>query len=102
MAARSNGEQQSLKRVSVVEDDKGDIHMRNLSMHLVTSEEAALNLLFLGDTNRAVNETAMNPNSSRSHWSVTLGPIYYNKTTFQSVRQSFRPSVRPVKLLTCS
>lgn len=36
-------------------------------MHPAQTEEEALNLLFLGDTNRAVSETAMNLASSRSH-----------------------------------
>ena len=39
-------------------------------MHRATSEEEALNLLFLGDTNRAISETAMNQASSRSHLGV--------------------------------
>jgi kinesin family protein 6/9 len=55
-----------------VEDAVGNVHMRGLSMHLVANEEAALNLLFIGDTNRAVNATAMNPNSSRSHCIFTV------------------------------
>lgn len=35
-------------------------------MHLVGSEEEALNLLFLGDTNRAISTTAMNQVSIHS------------------------------------
>eukprot|EP00941_MAST-03F_sp_MAST-3F-sp1_P000557 g557.t1 len=69
---KSTAGKESLKRVVVVEDGDGAIHLRNLSMHLVTREEDALNFLFLGDTNRAVNETAMNPNSSRSHCIFTV------------------------------
>lgn len=30
-----------------MEDDEGGVHLRNLSMHLTTSEEDALNKLFL-------------------------------------------------------
>ena len=41
-------------------------------MHRATSEEEALNLLFLGDTNRAISETAMNQASSRSHCLFTV------------------------------
>ncbi len=43
-------------------------------MHRATSEEEALNLLFLGDTNRAISETAMNQASSRSHCLFTVFP----------------------------
>lgn len=42
-------------------------------MHKVSSEEEALNLLFLGDTNRAVSSTVMNLVSSRSHCIFTIG-----------------------------
>ncbi|GMF58474.1 unnamed protein product [Phytophthora fragariaefolia] len=61
-----------LPRVAMLEDEDGNCHLRNLSMHPVTAEEDALNLLFLGDTNRAVSETAMNLASSRSHCIFTV------------------------------
>ncbi|KAF4316189.1 hypothetical protein BBO99_00007404 [Phytophthora kernoviae] len=61
-----------LPRVAMLEDEDGNCHLRNLSMHPVTTEEDALNLLFLGDTNRAVSETAMNLASSRSHCVFTV------------------------------
>jgi kinesin family protein 6/9 len=38
----------------------------------VASEEDALNLLFLGDTNRMIAETPMNMASSRSHCVFSL------------------------------
>ena len=41
-------------------------------MHVANSEEDALNLLFLGDTNRAIAETPMNMASSRSHCLFTI------------------------------
>ncbi|KAL3665129.1 hypothetical protein V7S43_009761 [Phytophthora oleae] len=63
---------EDLPRVAMLEDEDGNCHLRNLSMHPVTSEEDALNLLFLGDTNRAVSETAMNLASSRSHCIFTV------------------------------
>ncbi|KAJ0396229.1 hypothetical protein ATCC90586_006163 [Pythium insidiosum] len=63
---------EDLPRVSMLEDEDGNCHLRNLSMHLVHSEEDALNLLFLGDTNRAVSETPMNLASSRSHCIFTV------------------------------
>ena len=31
----------------MLEDDDGNIHLKNLSMHLANDEEEALNLLFL-------------------------------------------------------
>mmetsp|Transcript_7414 Transcript_7414/g.19382 ORF Transcript_7414/g.19382 Transcript_7414/m.19382 type:complete len:741 (-) Transcript_7414:23-2245(-) len=63
---------QDLPRVRMMEDEHGNFHLRNLSMHRATSEEEALNLLFLGDTNRAISETAMNQASSRSHCLFTV------------------------------
>ena len=60
------------KRDSPIDDHTGNFHLRNLSMHRATSEEEALNLLFLGDTNRAISETAMNQASSRSHCLFTV------------------------------
>ena len=63
---------EELPRVSLMEDEDGNVHLRGLSMHLVASEEEALNLLFLGDTNRAIAETPMNMASSRSHCIFTL------------------------------
>ena len=42
----------SCRRVTIQEDADGSVTAKNLSMHLATSEEEALNLLFLGDTNR--------------------------------------------------
>lgn len=41
--------------------------MRNLSVHNALSEEDALNLLFIGDTNRVVSETPKHDASTRSH-----------------------------------
>jgi kinesin family member 6/9 len=58
---------EDLPRVSFMEDDDGNVHLRGLSMHVANNEEEALNLLFLGDTNRAISETPMNMASSRSH-----------------------------------
>ena len=71
-AHESKGAENMVPRVSMFEDQDGNVHLRNLSMHGVRSEEEALNLLFLGDTNRAISETAMNTNSSRSHCIFTI------------------------------
>lgn len=51
----------------MLEDEFGNFHLKNLSMHAADTEEDALNLLFMGDTNRAIAETPMNMASSRSH-----------------------------------
>ena len=61
-----------LPKVTLLEDDDGVIHARGCSAHRAGSEEDALNLLFLGDVNRAVAETPMNPRSSRSHCVFTM------------------------------
>lgn len=68
----STGETQSRKledlpKVRLREDEAGNVELRNLSVNLADSEEEALNLLFLGDTNRVVAETPMNDASTRSH-----------------------------------
>lgn len=40
----------------ILEDPDQNIHLRNLSLQLSANEEEALNLLFLGDTNRMIAE----------------------------------------------
>ena len=61
-----------IQKVTMLEDEFGYFHFKNLSMHQVVSEEEALNLLFRGDTNRAVAATEMNQNSTRSHCIFTM------------------------------
>lgn len=39
-----------------MEDEAQNIHLKNLSVHPAGNEEDALNLLFLGDTNRMIAE----------------------------------------------
>lgn len=63
---------EDLPRVILQEDEGGNIHLKNLSAHKATTEEEALNLLFLGDTNRTTSETPMNLASSRSHCIFTI------------------------------
>ena len=36
-----------IRRVTMLEDEDGNCHLRNLSMHRANSEEEALNLLFV-------------------------------------------------------
>lgn len=51
---------EDLPKVSMLEDEHGNFHLKNLSVHPVATEVEALDLLFYGDTNRAVAETPMN------------------------------------------
>lgn len=63
---------EDLPKVQLLEDDEGNVTMRNVSTHRADNEEEALNLLFLGDTNKAITETPMNQASSRSHCIFTM------------------------------
>ncbi|NXY42089.1 KIF6 protein, partial [Ceuthmochares aereus] len=63
---------EDLPKVTIMEDPDQNIHLKNLSLHQATSEEEALNLLFLGDTNRMIAETPMNQASTRSHCIFTI------------------------------
>mmetsp|Transcript_100909 Transcript_100909/g.139210 ORF Transcript_100909/g.139210 Transcript_100909/m.139210 type:complete len:100 (-) Transcript_100909:1711-2010(-) len=56
-----------LPKVKVQENTQGQYCMTNLSVHRAETEEDALNLLFIGDTNRVVSETPKNDASTRSH-----------------------------------
>lgn len=58
---------EDLPKVQLREDELGNMHLRNLSVNMAQKEDDALNLLFLGDTNRVVAETPMNDASTRSH-----------------------------------
>lgn len=49
------------------ETQNEEIILTNLSIHKAQTEEDALNLLFIGDTNRVVSETPKNDASTRSH-----------------------------------
>ena len=59
-------------QVVLMDDGDGGVHLKNLSLTAVTSEEQALNALFLGDTNRMIAETPMNMASTRSHCVFTI------------------------------
>lgn len=56
-----------LPKVKIFESDNEQYMLKNLSMHRTENEEDALNLLFIGDTNRVVSETPKNDASTRSH-----------------------------------
>ncbi|XP_075004025.1 kinesin-like protein KIF6 [Calonectris borealis] len=63
---------EDLPKVAIMEDPDQNIHLKNLSLQQATNEEEALNLLFLGDTNRMIAETPMNQASTRSHCIFTI------------------------------
>ncbi|XP_053880381.1 kinesin-like protein KIF6 isoform X3 [Malaclemys terrapin pileata] len=63
---------EDLPKVTIMEDPDQNIHLKNLSLQQATNEEEALNLLFLGDTNRMIAETPMNQASTRSHCILTI------------------------------
>ncbi|XP_033207917.1 kinesin-like protein KIF3A [Belonocnema kinseyi] len=63
---------EDLPRVTIQEDEAGTLHLKNLSFWSVSNEKDALDLLFVGDTNRVVSETPMNLSSSRSHCIFTI------------------------------
>ncbi|CAJ1074118.1 kinesin-like protein KIF6 isoform X1 [Xyrichtys novacula] len=63
---------EDLPKVAIMEDPEKNIHLRNLTLQLTANEEEALNLLFLGDTNRMIAETPMNQASTRSHCIFTV------------------------------
>ncbi|XP_034015745.1 kinesin-like protein KIF6 [Thalassophryne amazonica] len=69
---REASQLEDLPKVTILEDSNQNIHLRNLSQQLSANEEEALNLLFLGDTNRMTAETPMNQASTRSHCIFTL------------------------------
>ncbi|XP_022097361.1 kinesin-like protein KIF6 [Acanthaster planci] len=80
---------EDLPKVSLMEDSDGNIHLKNLSIHQASSEEEALNLLFLGDTNRMIAETPMNQASTRSHCIFTI---------HVSIREAGSATIRRAKL----
>ncbi|XP_034531801.1 kinesin-like protein KIF6 isoform X2 [Notolabrus celidotus] len=63
---------EDLPKVVIMEDPEQNIHLKNLTLQLTANEEEALNLLFLGDTNRMIAETPMNQASTRSHCVFTV------------------------------
>ncbi|RXN11442.1 kinesin KIF6 [Labeo rohita] len=63
---------EDLPKVTIMEDPDQNIHLKNLSLQQSASEEEALDLLFLGDTNRMIAETPMNQASTRSHCIFTI------------------------------
>ncbi|XP_015439492.1 PREDICTED: kinesin-like protein KIF6 [Dufourea novaeangliae] len=63
---------EDLPRVTIQEDENGQLHLKNLTFHGVGCLEDAFELLLVGDNNRVTTETPMNPQSSRSHCIFTI------------------------------
>ncbi|CAD5119019.1 DgyrCDS7671 [Dimorphilus gyrociliatus] len=80
---------EDLPKVSLHEDSEQNIHLKNLALYPAASEEDALNLLFVGDTNRMIAETPMNQASTRSHCIFTI---------HLTVREAGSATVRRAKL----
>lgn len=70
-----------------MEDDENTIHVKNLSLQPAQNQEEALNLLFIGDTNKMIAETPSNPSSSRSHC-IFIISITAKSVTSNSIRRS--------------
>ena len=63
--------QQQQQQLSIGEDS-GLVYIKGLSYRIANSEEEALNLLFEGETNRAIGQHVLNKQSSRSHCIFTV------------------------------
>merc|ERR1719163_2447405 len=58
--------------LNIIEDARGNVHVRGLSTPIAGTEEEALHTFFQGDTNRHVAEHALNKGSTRSHVIFTI------------------------------
>jgi kinesin family protein 6/9 len=63
--------QQQQQQLSIGEDS-GFVYVKGLSYCIANTEEEALNLLFEGETNRAIGQHVLNKQSSRSHCIFTI------------------------------
>jgi len=58
--------------LTIVEETDGSVRVKGLSLHTARDEGEALNLLFEGETNRAISSHTLNKNSTRSHCIFTI------------------------------
>ncbi|XP_076273140.1 kinesin-like protein KIF6 [Rhynchophorus ferrugineus] len=72
---------EDLPKVVILEDRNGEAHLRNINILPVNTEEEAMRLLFLGETNRVIAETPLNEYSSRSHCIFTIHFNFRGKET---------------------
>ena len=63
--------QQQQQQLSIGEDS-GLVYIKGLTYRMANSEEEGLNLLFEGETNRAIGQHVLNKQSSRSHCIFTI------------------------------
>ncbi|KAK7506301.1 hypothetical protein BaRGS_00002413 [Batillaria attramentaria] len=63
---------QAIAEPMVVTENQDGVYVKGLSCHLAQNEEEALNLLFEGETNRAIAAHSLNRMSSRSHCIFTV------------------------------
>ena len=70
--ATTNAEE--LGKVQLGEDYDGEVYLKNVAERAVSNENDALGLLFWGNNNRIVCETACNLESSRSHCILIMVP----------------------------
>ncbi len=68
---QSDFQQQQQQQLAIGEDS-GLVYVKGLSYRIANDEEAALNLLFEGETNRAIGQHVLNKQSSRSHCIFTI------------------------------
>lgn len=67
------------RKVIIMEDSEQNIHLRNLSMLQSANEEEALNLLFLGDTNRMIAEVR-NKEHTHAHTHTNMHAVFFIST----------------------
>ena len=60
------------KPLSIIDDSRGGVAVKNLTMHTCDSEGDALNMLFEGELNRCYDAHELNDRSSRSHCIYTM------------------------------
>ena len=60
------------QQLSIMEDARGGVAVKNLSLHLCKDEEEALEQLFEGETNRNYAAHELNSHSLRSHCIYTI------------------------------
>lgn len=58
--------------MTLFEDSRQNLHLKNLSIHSCQSEQEAIDLLMAGNFIRQVSETPMNQASTRSHCIFTI------------------------------
>lgn len=58
--------------LSILNDSRGEVHVKNLTIQQVNNEEQALNFLFEGETRKTIAATKFNEQSSRAHSVYTI------------------------------